>query len=134
MNRFSIILGNGLNLNSQARCGPIRRRLDGDVIFQATMTTIEIIGWNKHPAPVTGWAAHARSELKQRLRRGIKASPAEIRRLARQISDRQLLSIPQVFDEAVIGISQILESSGADLRVSLEHSDTAQLLKKCPDR
>ncbi len=98
------------------------------------MTTIEILGWNKKHVPGTAWDAHARSELKKRLRRGIKASPAEIRRLARQISDRELVSLQQVFDEAVFGISQILESSGADIYVSLEYSDTAMLLKNCPKR
>jgi hypothetical protein len=97
------------------------------------MTTIEIHGWNKERVP-TAWDSHARSELKKRLRRGIKASPAEIRRLARQISDRQLVCLSQVFDEAVHGITQILASSGADIHVSLEHSDTAMLLKKCPKR
>jgi hypothetical protein len=98
------------------------------------MTTIEILGWSQEHIRETAWSAHARSELKKRLRRGIKASPAEIRRLARQISDRELVSLHQVFDEAVFGISQILESSGADIHVSLEHSDTAMLLKNCPKR
>ena len=93
------------------------------------MTTIEILGWSKERARETAWSAHARSELKKRLRCGVKASPAEIRRLARQISDRQLVSLYQVFDEAVVGILQILESSGADIHVSLENSDTAMLLK-----
>jgi len=98
------------------------------------MTTIEILGWTKEHARETAWSAHARSELKKRLRRGIQASPAEIRRLARQISDRQLVTLHQVFDEAVFGISQILESSVADIHVSLEHSNTAMLLKNCPKR
>ena len=98
------------------------------------MTTIEILSWNKNPVPGTAWSAHAKSELKKRLRRGIKASPADIRHLARQVSDHQLVSLHQVYDEAVFGISQILVSSGADIHVSLDHSDTARLLKNCPKR
>lgn len=98
------------------------------------MTTIEILGWNKNHVPGTAWDAHARSELKKRLRRGIKAPPADIRRLARQISDRELVSLHQVYDEAVYGITQILASTGADFHVSLEYSDTARLLKNCPKR
>ena len=98
------------------------------------MTTIEILGWKENFVGSTAWDAHARSELKKRLRRGIKASPAEIRRLARKISDRQLVSLSQVYDEAVHSITQMLETTGAEIRVSLEHSKTARLLKKCPVR
>jgi hypothetical protein len=82
----------------------------------------------------TAWDAHARSELKKRLRRGIKASPSEIRRLAHRISHRELVTLNQVFDEAVSGILKMLETTGANIRVSLEHSDTAKLLKKEPKR
>jgi hypothetical protein len=98
------------------------------------MTTIEIVGWKENYVGHTAWDAHARSELKKRLRSGIKASPAEIRRLARQISDRQLVSLSQIYDEAVHGITQMLETTGADIRVSLEHSKAARLLEKCPIR
>ena len=98
------------------------------------MTTIEILAWKENYVGHTGWDAHARSELKKRLRSGIKASPAEIRRLARQISDRQLVSLSQVYDEAVHGITQMLETTGADIRVSLDHSKAARLLEKCPIR
>jgi hypothetical protein len=98
------------------------------------MTTIEILSWKENFVGFTAWDAHARSELKKRLRRGIKASPADIRRLARQISDRQLVSLHQVYDEAVHGITQMLETTGAKIHVSLEHSDTARLLKDCPKR
>lgn len=98
------------------------------------MTTIEILGWKENFTGFTGWDAHARSELKKRLRRGIKASPAEIRRLARQINDRKLVVLPEVYDEAVHGVVQLLETTGANIRVTLDRSDTARLLKKCPDR
>jgi hypothetical protein len=98
------------------------------------MTTIEIFGWNKNNVRRTAWSDHAMSELKKRLRRGIKASPADIKRLARQIRDRELVSLYQVYDEAVYGITQILETTGADFRVSLEHSNTARLLENCPVR
>jgi hypothetical protein len=98
------------------------------------MTTIEILGWNKEHARETAWSGHARSELKVRLRRGVKASAADISRLARQISDCQPVSLHQVYDEAVFGMTQILEATGADIRVSLEHSNIAMLLKNCPKR
>ena len=98
------------------------------------MTTIEILGWKENFAGFTGWDNHSRSELKKRLRCGIKAPPAEIRRLARQISNHQPVTLHQVFDEAVFGISQILVTTGADIRVSLENSDMARLLEKCPNR
>ena len=58
-------------------------------LINASMTTIVILGWKENFAGFTGWDNHSRSELKKRLRCGIKAPPAEIRRLARQISNRQ---------------------------------------------
>ena len=99
-----------------------------------SITTIEILGWNKEHAHETAWTAHARSELKKRLRSGIKAPPADIRRLARQISDRKLCILNHVHDEAVYGLTQILEPLGAEIRLSLDHSNTAMLLKKAPKR
>lgn len=98
------------------------------------MTTIEIRGWKDGFLGLTAWEAHARAELKRRLRRGMKASPAEIRRLARQISNRELVCLYEVFDEAVLGIMQILETIGAEMFVSLVHSDTRKLLRKAPKR
>jgi len=98
------------------------------------MATIEILGWRDNFAGFTGWDAHARSELKKRLRRGIKAPPGDIRRLARKINERQLVSLHQVYDEAVYGLTQILETTGAEIRVTLDRSNNAMLLKNCPKR
>jgi hypothetical protein len=98
------------------------------------MATIEILGWKEKFVGFTGWDAHAKAELRKRLRRGVKASPSEIRRLAGQIDKRQLVCLRQVHDEAVHGLTQILETTGADIRVSLEHSNSEGLFKNCPRR
>jgi uncharacterized protein (DUF2461 family) len=98
------------------------------------MATIEILGWKENFVGFTAWDAHAKSELKRRLRQGIKASPSEIRRLAHQINDRQPVSLQHVHDEAVYSLTQILETTGADFRVSLANSNSEQLLKNCPQR
>ena len=98
------------------------------------MPTIEILGWKKNFVGFTGWDEHAKSELRKRLRRGLKASPAEIRRLARQIDAREPLSLLNVHDDAVYALSQILETTGADLRVSVEGSNPQQLFRRAPKR
>jgi hypothetical protein len=83
------------------------------------MATIEILGWKENYVGFTGWDDHARSELRKRLRRGVNASPSELRRLARQIHARQLVSLHHVHEEAVYSVTQILETTGADIRVTL---------------
>jgi hypothetical protein len=98
------------------------------------MATIEILGWKENFVGFTGWDAHAKSELRKRLRRGVKASPSEIRRLAGQIDDRQLVCLREVHDEAVHSLTQILETTGADIRVSLDHSNITRLFRKLPKR
>jgi len=98
------------------------------------MATIEILGWKENFVGFTGWDDHVKSELRKRLRRGTKAPPAEIRRLARQIDARQPVSLPHVHDEAVYSLTQILETTGADLRVSVEGGNSALLLRRCPKR
>jgi hypothetical protein len=98
------------------------------------MATIEILGWKEDFVGFTGWDAHVKSELRKRLRSGVKASTSEIRRLAGQIDDRQLVCLRQVHDEAVHGLTQILETTGADIRVSLDRSTGERLFKKCPRR
>ncbi len=81
------------------------------------MATIEILSWKENFVGFTGWDAHAKSELRKRLRRGLKESPAEIRRLARRINARELLSLTNVHDEAVYGLTQILQTTGAWLTI-----------------
>jgi hypothetical protein len=98
------------------------------------MATIEILGRKENSVEFTGWDAHARSELRERLRRGVKASPSEIRRLAHQINAREPVSLHHVHDEAVYGLTQILQTTGADIRVSLDCSSAEQLFKNCPQR
>ncbi len=98
------------------------------------MATIEVLGWKQNFGGFTGWDEHAKSELRKRLRRGLKRAPGEIRRLARQIDLRQPVCLQYVHDEAVYGLMQILQAAGADVRVSLEDSDTEQLFKKVPKR
>src|SRR6266480_25475 len=98
------------------------------------MAMIEILGWKENFVGFTGWGAHAKSELRKRLRRGLKASQAEIKRVARRIDARELVSLQNVHDEAVHGLTQILETTGADLRVSIQGSSSKQFFRRCPKR
>ena len=98
------------------------------------MATIEILGWKENFVGFTGWDDHARSELRKRLRRGLKAPQAEIRRLARQINARESLSLLNVHDDAVEGLTQILETTGAELRISVEGSNRQQFFRRVPKR
>ena len=88
------------------------------------MATIEVLRWRKDYVGFTGWNDHARSELKKRLRRGVNASPAEIKRLAREIHERQLVTLRDVHDEAAYSLVQILETTGADVRLTLGASNS----------
>ena len=88
------------------------------------MATIEILGWKEDFVGFTAWDTHARSELRKRLRSGVRASQAEIRRLARQIDARQVVTLQHVLDEAVHGLTQILQTTGADIRVCVDHSES----------
>jgi hypothetical protein len=98
------------------------------------MATIEILGWKENFVGFSGWKDHAKSELRKRLRLGLKVSPAELRRLARRIDARESLSMENVRDEAVSSITQILETTGADLRVSIEGSSRERLFRRLPKR
>jgi hypothetical protein len=98
------------------------------------MATIEILGWKENLVGFSGWDDHAKSELRKRLRLGLKASPAELRRLARRIDARESLSLENVCDEGVYGLTQILETTGADIRVSVEGSNAGQLFRRSPKR
>ncbi|HWQ91565.1 MAG TPA: hypothetical protein VN673_07825, partial [Clostridia bacterium] len=82
----------------------------------------------------TGWDAHAQSELKKRLRSGIVASQADIKRAARQLQARELMSLHHIREEAVLGITQILRATGAEIRVTLKNSNDERLFKKWPKR
>lgn len=98
------------------------------------MATIEILGWKENFVGFTGWDDHARSELRKRLRRGLRASQAEIKRVAGRIDARSPVSLQNVHDEAVYDLTQILETTGADLRVSIQGSNSAKLLRRTPKR
>ena len=98
------------------------------------MATIEILGWKDGFRGFTGWDDYAKSELRKRLRRGLKASPAEIRRTARQIDARLPLCLLDVNEEAVFGLIQILKTTGAELRVSVERGRVEGLFEKWPKR
>jgi hypothetical protein len=97
------------------------------------MATIEILGW-KNFVGGTGWDAHAKSELRKRLRSGLNAPLHEIKRLARQIHARELVSLHHVREEAVLGVTQILRTTGAEIRVTLDDSNDERLFKKWPKR
>jgi hypothetical protein len=98
------------------------------------MTTIEILGWKDNFAGFTAWDEHAKSELRKRLRRGLNATPAEVRRLLHQIRQRQPVSLQHVRDEAVYGLTQILQTSGAEVRVSVADSSVTRLFRRIPKR
>ena len=97
------------------------------------MVTIEILGW-KDFVGGTGWDAHARSELKKRLRCALDVPLHEVKRLARQIHARELVSLHHVREEAVHGVTQILQTTGAEMRITLENSNDERLFKKLPKR
>src|SRR6266567_4590719 len=97
------------------------------------MATIEILGW-KDFVGGTAWDAHAKSELRKRLRSGLDAPLHEIKRLARQIHARELVSLHNVREEAVLGVTQILETTGAQTRVTLDDRNDERLFKKWPKR
>jgi hypothetical protein len=93
------------------------------------MATIEILGW-KDFVGGTAWDAHAKSELRKRLRSGVNAPLHEIKRLARQIQARELVSLHCVREEALLGVTQILRATGAEMRVALDDSNDERLFKK----
>jgi len=97
------------------------------------MATIEIVGW-KDFVGGTAWDAHAKSELRKRLRSGLDAPLHEIKRLARQIHAREPVSLHHVREEAVHGVTQILHTTGAEMRITLEDSNDERLFKKLPKR
>ena len=98
------------------------------------MATIEILGWKKDFVGFTAWDENAKSELRRRLRRGLHASQAEIKRVARHIGAGEPISLQNVHDEAVSGIAQILETTGAEFRVSIEDSNREKLFRRLPKR
>jgi hypothetical protein len=90
--------------------------------------------WN---AEVPGFMAgmeHANSELKKRLKRGMDASPAEVRRITSGIRERELLTLKNVRPEFVASVTQVLETLGADVAVELEDANARALFQKLPRR
>ena len=98
------------------------------------VTTIEIIGWKKDFITNSAWAENARSELKKRLRRAVKAPPAEIERLNRHILAHQPVVLQQVEDKSLNSVMQILEAMGAEIRVSLAGVNMTAAFKGFPPR
>ena len=97
------------------------------------MATIEILGWKAFIGG-TGWDAHAKSELRNRLRSGVNAPQHQIKRLARRIEARELVSLQNVREEAVLGVTQILRATGAEMQVILDANNNGRLFKKYPKR
>jgi hypothetical protein len=98
------------------------------------MVTIEIYAWKDQFVEGNVVYDHANAEFRKQLRRGMKASPAEIRRLARQVVLRQPLCLSNVHDEAVYGLTTILQTMGAEIRVSLEDANSSKLFRRAPKR
>jgi len=98
------------------------------------MATIEIFAWKEHFVEGNVVYDHANSEFRKQLRRGMKASPAEIRRLARLVVLRQTLCLSNVHDEAVYELTKILQTMGAEIRVSLNDGNGKKLFRRAPKR
>ena len=97
------------------------------------MATIEILAW-KDFVGGSGWDAHAKSELSRRLRRGMDAPQHEIRRLTRRIHSREIVSLQRIREESVLGVTQILQVTGAETRVTFDEAKKERLFKKWPKR
>ena len=97
------------------------------------MATIEILSWRDFVGG-SAWDAHAKSELSRRLRSGMDAPQHEIRRLIRRIHSRERVSLQQVREEAVLGVTQILQVTGAETRVTFDDVKKERLFKKWPTR
>jgi len=98
------------------------------------MATIEVFAWKEHFVEGNAVYDHANSEFRKQLRRGMRASPAEIRRLARQVILRQTLCLSNVHDEAVYELTKILQTMGAEICVLLEDSNGEKLFRREPKR
>lgn len=96
------------------------------------MATIEIISWKNDYISPSAWADNPRSELNKRLRRAIKASPSEIKRLNRQILARESVILHQVDDKSVPSVMQILEALGAEIRITLTAVNMTVVFKGHP--
>ncbi|HWD92550.1 MAG TPA: hypothetical protein VG938_09385 [Verrucomicrobiae bacterium] len=97
------------------------------------MATIEILGWRDSVGGM-GWDAHLKSELRRRLRSGLVASVHDTKRMAQKIHARELISLQNVREEAVLGVTQILQTAGAEIRVKLEEGYSERIFKKWPKR
>lgn len=97
------------------------------------MPTIEIIGWEDFVGG-SAWDAHAKSELRRRLRSGLDAPLHEIKQLGRRIEGREVLSLHKVREEAFVSVTQILRIMGAQLRLGLDDANDERLFKKSPKR
>ena len=88
------------------------------------MVTIDILRWGD-PIGTSAWDPYARSELKKRLRRGVRAAPDELRHFSRLIHAREPVTIRGVSEDAIYGLTQILESTGADFRILFDVDGTS---------
>jgi hypothetical protein len=93
------------------------------------MATIEILNWRGFIGG-TAWDAHAKAELRKRLRSGLNAPPHEVKRLTRKIHAREIVALDHVREEAVLGITQILQATGAEIRVKLNECYQERVFKK----
>ena len=97
------------------------------------MNTIAILSWSDR-FDGTVWGDHLDSELKKRMVSGVAASQKEIRRTRKQICRRELVAINRIREEAVLGITQILQAMGAEVQVDLECANDERLFSKWPKR
>ena len=97
------------------------------------MSTINIIQWSEAVGG-TAWDAHPEAELKKRMMSGIIAPRKLIKQIWKQLSDREIIVIDDVREDAVLGIIQILRAMGAEIEVDIKSRDHAKVLSKWPKR
>jgi hypothetical protein len=97
------------------------------------MATIEIHSWGEFVGG-TAWDAHPETELKKRMRSGVNLSQHELKALARRIRLRQTITVHEVREHAVLGISQILRAMGAEFDVVINNSNSSELFRRWPKR
>ena len=81
------------------------------------MARIVVTGWRSDGLSWSGWASHARSELRRRLRKSLNCSLATLRAIERRIKDRVVLTLDDVDERHVEELRHILEAVGAEVIV-----------------
>jgi hypothetical protein len=99
------------------------------------MASIEILNWKQGFDGFTAWDSRGRSELKKRLRIGVNAPAAEIRGLFHELLEHHAITLDNIRDEYLNSVTQILQTMGAEVKITFAKNKTPQqLFKKLPKR